>query len=424
VSSGFKTRVVLPACLVALLLVGACAIGFAAWVGQREMQFAEQQVAGRIASLQAEFVAAARMMDERSRTGLALLLDQVAARGGAERGLPVPLAGKTVNDLLVGGRGQAGSGEVVDYVARLGGGAAELLSKDGPRFVRVATSEKGADGARSLGTELDPASKVYAAVSHGQPYYGVAQSPGGVRFIGYEPLRARSGEVVGAAGIGFKADLPVLAAAMDSSRLLETGFIAIMDDAAIQYLPSWAERKAAQAQLASQDGSWVVQRTPLAEWGLTIVSAYPAAEMKARWGGPGMSVAAAGVAAAVAIAVTLFLLLDRSLLRVLGGELRAATGLMRRIAEGDLAGDVDGGEAHPGSLMDSLTLMQLKLKNLVSAVRGGAAELTAQSRRFEEVASEFERSRDLDSAMELVRQTKAVGGTLAVLEKTVGRFRV
>jgi hypothetical protein len=74
--------------------------------------------------------------------------------------------------------------------------------------------------------------------------------------------------------------------------------------------------------------------------------------------------------------------------------------------------------------MDSLTLMQLKLKNLVSAVRGSAAELTAQSQRFEQVAIEFERNRDLDSAMELVRQTKAVSATLAVLEKTVGRFRV
>jgi hypothetical protein len=66
----------------------------------------------------------------------------------------------------------------------------------------------------------------------------------------------------------------------------------------------------------------------------------------------------------------------------------------------------------------------LKLKNLVSAVRGGAAEVSDQAKKFEAAAGLFQRARDDSSAQELLRQTRAVGGTLAILEKSIGRFKV
>ena len=74
--------------------------------------------------------------------------------------------------------------------------------------------------------------------------------------------------------------------------------------------------------------------------------------------------------------------------------------------------------------MASLKVMQLKLKNLVSAVRGGAAEVSDQAKKFEAAASVFQRTRDDTSAQALLKQTKAVGGTLAILEKSVGRFKI
>jgi F0F1-type ATP synthase epsilon subunit len=78
----------------------------------------------------------------------------------------------------------------------------------------------------------------------------------------------------------------------------------------------------------------------------------------------------------------------------------------------------------PDSLMSSLKLMQLKLKNLISAVSGGAAEVSEQSRKFEAAYGAFQRDRDEATAQELLRQTKGVSRTLSSLEKSIGRFRL
>jgi methyl-accepting chemotaxis protein len=174
----------------------------------------------------------------------------------------------------------------------------------------------------------------------------------------------------------------------------------------------------------STDGSWVVNRTPLPEWGLTIVSAYPVAELQSLSLKIGYGVALAGLLIGMAISITLYLLLDSKVVQLLGGEPRTAATYMKRIADGDLAIEIGVAGDNPGSLMASLKVMQLKLKNLVSAVRGGAAEVSDQAKKFEVAASVFQRARDDTSAQELLRQTKAVGGTLAVLEKSIGRFKI
>ena len=421
---GFKFQVVLPVVAIAMLLISSGAVGFSLWAVQHEESVVHQQIDDKVASLQAIFVTTAQLMGDRARASMSLLIEQVNARGGADRGPLVPVAGTSVNDIVVGGRGQAGNFEIVDYVTRHNGGTATLFSKDGPRFVRIATNVKKADGSRAVGTELDTTTKAYAAVSHGEAFYGVVDILGNAYFTGYEPLNAKSGEVVGLTYVGYKAELPILKSALDKSRLLESGFVAIADDRAIRYLPSWITRQRAEEKIANLDGTWFVTRQPLPEWGLAIVSAYPAAEMHALSRRIGYGVALAGLLIGAVISVALFFLLDRKVLQLLGGEPKVAANYMKRIAEGDLAVDIGITGDDASSLMASLKVMQLKLKNLVAAVRGGAAEVSDQAKKFEVAASAFQRTRDDSSAQELLKQTKAVGGTLAILEKSVGRFKI
>jgi methyl-accepting chemotaxis protein len=245
---------------------------------------------------------------------------------------------------------------------------------------------------------------------------------GNAYFTGYEPLNARNGEVIGLTYVGYKAEMPVLSSALDKSRLLDSGFVAIADDHAVRFQPSWISRQKAQDIIRNLDGTWVVSRLPLPEWGLTIVSAYPASEMQVLSRKIGYGVGLAGLLIGAAISIALYLLLDRKVLQLLGGEPRVAAAYMKRIADGDLAVDI-GVSGDDGSLMASLKVMQLKLKNLVSAVRGGASEVGDQARKFEVAASAFQRTRDDSSAQELLKQSRAVGGTLAILEKSVGRFK-
>jgi methyl-accepting chemotaxis protein len=189
-------------------------------------------------------------------------------------------------------------------------------------------------------------------------------------------------------------------------------------------MPSWVTAEQVQQATDNKDGSWVINRLPLPEWGLTIVSAYPAAELRAEGRKIGYGVALAGVVLGAAISLTLFFLLDRKVLHLLGGEPRIAADYMKKIADGDLAVDVAVVGERPDSLMASLKVMQLKLKNLVQAVRGGAAEVSEQSHKFETAFATFQSDRKETSSLEMVRQAKGLGRTLSFLEKSVGRFRL
>jgi methyl-accepting chemotaxis protein len=421
---GFKFQVVLPVAAIALLLISIGAIGFSLWAMQHEEAQIKQQVADNVTSVRGVFVTTAALMDERVRMSMALLKEQINARGGAEKGGTVTLAGKAIADIIVAGRGQAGNFDIVDYVTRLDKGTATIFSKDGERFVRVATNVLKDDGSRAVGTELNNTTKAYAALSHGQAFYGVVDILGNPYITGYEPLNAKNGDFIGINYVGYKAELPVLSQSLEQSRLLNSGFVAVVDSKTVRYAPSWVTKEEVQEHIDNKDGSWTIERVPLEEWGLTIISAYPVAELHSVGRKIGFGVALAGLVIGAAISIALFFLLDWKVLQLLGGEPRVAAEYMKKIAAGDLAVEIAVAGKRPDSLMASLKLMQMKLKNLILAVSGAATEVNEQSRKFESTSSAFQRSRDETTAQELLRQTKGVGKTLALLEKAISRFKL
>jgi hypothetical protein len=421
---GFKYQVVLPVAGITLLLICLSAIGFSVWAMQQEQSVVRQQVADNVTSIQGVFVTTAALMQDRTHTSMALLQEQIRVRGGAEKGPPVSVAGKTVNDIVIGGKGQAGDFAIVDYVTRLNKGTATIFSKDGERFVRIATNVMKEDGTRAVGTELNNTTPAYAELKSQRAFYGVVDILGNPYFTAYEPLLGKNGESIGIAYVGYKAELPVLSQALEQAHLLKSGFVAVVDSSKARYMPSWVTSEQVKQATANNDGSWVINRTPLPEWGLTIVSAYPAAELRAQGGKVGFGVALAGVILGAAISATLFFLLDRKVLHLLGGEPRVAADYMKRIADGDLAVDIAIVGARPDSLMASLKVMEMKLKNLVSAVRGGAAEVSEQSHKFEAAFVTFQKDPQGSSSQEIVKQAKGISRTLALLEKSVARFRL
>jgi methyl-accepting chemotaxis protein len=421
---GFKFQVVLPVVAMALLMISIGALGFSLWAQQHEELRVQQQVADKVASIQDVFVTTATLMEDRTRSSMALLKEQISSRGGADRGPAVTVAGNTANDILVGGKAQAENYEIVDYVTRFNKGTATIFSKDGERFVRIATNVPKDNGGRAVGTELNNTTRAYAALIKGTEFYGVVDILGSPYFTGYEPLHSRSGEYIGLTYVGYKAELPLLSRALDQSRLLQSGFVAVVDSKSVRYQPSWVSKAQVQQAIDDQNGAWVVRRSDMPEWGLTIVSAYPAAELHSIGRRIGLGVALAGLFIGLAISAMLFVLLDWKVLQLLGGEPRMVTDFMKKIANGDLTVEIPVSGERADSLLAALKIMQLKLKNLVNAVRGGAAEVGEQSRKFETAATAFQRSRDESSAQELLRQTKGVSRTLSVLDKSISRFRL
>lgn len=423
-TGGFRFQVVLPVAMVALVLVSLGAVGFSFWTTRHEESLVRKQVADNVTAIQEVFVTTAALMEDRTRSGMALLQDQIGVRGGAEKGQPVRVGDSAVRDIQIGGRGQAGNFDIVDYVTRMNKGTATIFARDGSRFVRISTNVMKDDGKRAVGTELNNTTKAYAALIKDVPFYGVVDILGTPFFTGYEPLYANNGEYIGITYVGYKAELPVLRQALDRSHLLQSGFVAVVDDKTVRYFPSWTTAEDVREHMDNTDGSWVVNRTPLPGWGLTIVSAYPVDELHSVSRSVGYSVAFAGILIGAAISLTLSLLLDRQVLQLLGGEPRTAAEYMKKIADGDLAINIGVIGEREDSLMSSLKLMQLKLKNLVSAVSGGAAEVNEQSRKFDTAYAAFQRGADEASSHELLRQTKGISRTLSLLEKSISRFKL
>jgi hypothetical protein len=422
--SGLRSQVVLPVAIIAMLLVSLSAIGFSFWATSHEEGLVKQQVADHVTAVQEVFLTTAALMEDRTRSGMALLQDQISSRGDAEKGSPVKVGEQTVRDIVVGGKGQAGNFELVDYVTRMNKGTATIFSKDGQRFVRIATNVMKDDGSRAVGTELNNKTPAYAALSQGGSFYGVVDILGNPYFTGYEPLYSKSGDYIGITYVGYKAELPVLKQALERAHILQSGFVAVVDDKMVRYHPSWTTPEQVQQEINKNDGSWIVNRVPLPQWGLTVVSAYPVDELHNVSRSVGYGVALIGIVIGAAISLTLFFLLDRQVLQLLGGEPRMAAGYMKKIADGDLSVDVTVVGKREDSLMSSLKVMQLKLKNLVSAVSGGAAEVNEQSQKFDAAYTAFQRSRDEAASQELLRQTKGISRTLSLLEKSIGRFKL
>jgi methyl-accepting chemotaxis protein len=226
---GFKIQVVLPVAAIALLLISVGAIGFSFWAMQHEEAQVKQEVADNVTSVRGVFATTAALMDERVRMSMALLKEQISARGGAEKGSSVNVAGKPVADIIVGGKGQAGNFEFVDYVTRLNKGTATIFSKYGDRFVLISTNVLKDDGSRAVGTELNQTTKAYDALSKGRAFYGVVDILGNPYITGYEPLNSKSGDYIGITYVGYKAELPVLSQSLEQSRVLKSGFVAVVD---------------------------------------------------------------------------------------------------------------------------------------------------------------------------------------------------
>lgn len=112
---------------------------------------------------------------------------------------PAKLDGEALN---FGSKSINGDFTVVDGVKAKHGGTATLFAKKGNNFVRVSTNVMK-DGARAVGTILDPSGPAYAAINSDKPYYGMVDILGKIYDTGYEPIRGDGGAVIGVYYVGY-----------------------------------------------------------------------------------------------------------------------------------------------------------------------------------------------------------------------------
>ena len=119
----------------------------------------------------------------------------------------------------------------------------------------------------------------------------------------------------------------------------------------------------------------------------------------------------------------LAIVLARGILKQLGGEPQDAAESMRKIANGDLAVEINLKEDDNNSLMASLKLMQMKLKNITSAIHENTSSLDEQIQIFTSTAKTYAQSKTDEDLNVMLKSIQKLWKIAEILEKSVSRFK-
>ena len=328
------------------------------------------------------------LVSEQVKSAMRLLIERGEALGPASLGDSVPIKDKTVPNLLFGTQPQAAHYALVDGVTKIAGGTATLFVKNGDEFVRIATNVKK-DNERAIGTILDPKGKAIAAIRQGQAFYGLVDILGNPFLTGYEPIRDNQGQVIGIWYVGYKIDMAAVQEVVDKSRLLNTGFMAILDyQSKVRFRSGHVSDEQVQTLLKENTG-WDISRYQFDKWGFSVLAAYPRAEAVDMVRQRALMITLAGVVACVVIIGLLMVLLSRLVLKPLGGEPSHATATATRIAHGDLTQPLSVSASTTENLLAAMATMQQKLGHvfqqitqMAGSLSGGAKEVATAAREI------------------------------------------
>lgn len=221
------------------------------------------------------------LLSQQVQSSMKLLRKRIADRGPVSQGGLLSFGSQQVPDLLLGSEAQGNSYQLVDDLTAIMGGTATLFSRTGDDFVRISTNVI-TDTGRATGTLLAPTGAAMAAIRQGKAFYGSVDILGNPFVTGYEPLTNAQGEVVGIGYVGYKADLEALRQLLASSRLLNSGFVALLDrNGAIRAQSSHIKAEELEQIVKTKNPEWTIQTEQFAPWGYQIVLAYSNDELSA-----------------------------------------------------------------------------------------------------------------------------------------------
>ena len=400
----------------AVLLPIAIALAAFFWMqeGSRIRAQASDQAERQVASVIDLLTVTDQQLRERVQTGMKLLKMRSLALGTPGSGAPVTVKDKVVPNLSFGAQAQALSYELVDGVAGVAGGTVTLFSRADDSFVRIATNVMQ-EQQRAVGTVLDPSGAAIAALRRGEPFYGRVDILGNPYNTGYEPIRGAAGDTVGAWYVGYKVDFELIEQTVSRAQIMEGSVLAIVDDnGKMRFRSQGVDEATALAAVDASQPGWVRVEREFPAWKFRIIAAYPTATVQSAAQRVGMLIIAVALGLGAALLGTLLLVLQRLVLRPIGGEPQVAMQMMMQVAEGDLT--AEDREASRDSVIGACVQMSRKLAHIVGNVRtasaevGSAAHEIAQGnddlsqRTQEQAAALGETASSMDAMTETVKQ--------------------
>ncbi len=322
------------------------------------------------------------LMDDQVDTSMHVLKEKCMGMGTPGIKGTTEIAGRSVPNLVLGDISQTNHYDLVDSVTRLAGGTATLFVKSGDDFVRVSTTIRKNDGTRAIGTLLDPKGKAIVAIRAGKTFNGVVDILGNPYISRYEPITSPEGETIGVVFVGYKVDMKILRDAVEKSRYLKTGFVAVIDHQQhVRFVSGHVPRDQAEQILHSKPKDWAIVSKEIPNWNFRVQVAYPLSEAQAISLANSWFVILGGTLLGVILIVLILWQLRRLILDPIGGDPALAIDVVQRIAAGNF--EVDQLSAQSGTLMANVLSMRTKLREMMRTLQMNAERMSLSASVFE-----------------------------------------
>lgn len=409
IGRSLQTRFIVPVSIFIIVLVLGGAVIFASLESRRISEEMKKDANGKSEEVLRILGVTDTLLVEQTQAAMRLLMERGQALGPASLGDKVLVKDKEVPSLLLGGRPQANAYDLVDGIAKVVGSTATLFVASGNDYVRITTNIKR-DGQRAIGTLLDPQGKAIAAVREGKAFYGVVDILGNPFMTGYEPIKDGQGKTIGIWHASYKIDMTALQQTVGKTRLLDSGFLAILDNQGkVRFHSDHVSEEQIGKLLASSDG-WSFTRMTFPAWGFEAVTAYPLAEVERIGQQRMLVIIALGIVACIVLVAIMFVMLRRMVLLPLGGEPQEAIAVFERIAAGDLTVDVPARAGDDVSLMAAAKRMRDDLRRMMLDLRHTGSTIDEAARAMAEAGTRV--------ASGSAAQSEAASAVAAAVEET------
>lgn len=356
------------------------------------------------------------VFSERVQSSLKILKSNAQEIGAPRLGGRVVVNSQPANQLFLGDEPVANNFQLVDTVTDLMGGTATIFSRQGDDFIRISTNVMKNDK-RAIGTKLSPTGKAMKAIQNKKPYFGQVDILGNSYLTAYDPIFDRNNEVIGIWYVGYKAALETLNEEVKKMRILDEGFVALLDGKGVvrqhsDHLNKKEVERIIQQSKNNKSEGWQVKFYQYQRWGYQIVVGAKQSDISGAIASSVLVGFLKLLFTMLAFGVMIYFLLNKIVLRPIAQQTKAINELTQ--GDGDLTRRIDDSRKDEiGQMATAFNLLLDKLQQTIKSVKvqstqilESVSELTQLSTSLsDEQVTQHQKADLLASAVEEFRAT-------------------
>lgn len=223
------------------------------------------------------------LVTQQVKSSIELLKLRASQLGQPTLGERVDVNNRNARNLYIGEHSVANNFSIVDGVTEIMGGTATIFARDGADYVRISTNVQTANG-RAIGTILSPGGAAIKKINAGDAYYGLVDILGSPYITAYEPIFSNTdSQPIGIWYVGYKANLSHLETIIKSSKILENGFVAVLDNKGeVRTHSNTINAENLKKILSGENADWTLSRQSYDPWGYEIVTGHSNSEVSSQ----------------------------------------------------------------------------------------------------------------------------------------------